>query len=190
MQAIASIPSKPLAVPEFRFDLSAKSAAYNWTIVKKHGSLLNAINAQDGTPMELGSEFRPIHILEKNFRHHPLWSDRSSGIKSGFNYPLTPLSNTDRKLDLQEVFIFGNHTGVDKHRDFYLNLIQKDVVHGYCLPFPLSTIKSIPGAIVSPLNIAEQNKINERGEIIPSKRLTHNQSMIYKYILSYLSVDI
>ena len=180
MQAIASIPSKPLAIPEFRFDLTAKSAAYNWAIVKKHGSLLNAINAQDGTPMELGSEFRPIHVLEKVFRHHPLWSDLSSGIKSGFNYPLTPLSNADRKLDLQEALIFGNHTGVDKHRDFYLNLIKKDVVHGYCLPFPLSMIKSIPGAIISPLNIAEQNTINERGEIIPSKRLTHNQSMVYK----------
>ena len=72
MQEIASIPSKPLAVPEFRFDLTAKSAAYSWTIVKKYGSLFNAINTQDGTPMELGPEFRPIHTLEKVFGHHPL----------------------------------------------------------------------------------------------------------------------
>ena len=180
MQAIASIPSKHFAVPEFRFDLTEKSAAYNLTIVKKHGSLLNAINAQDERLMKLGSEFRPIHILENVFSHHPLWKDLSSGIKSGFNYPLTPFSNTDQKLDFQETLIFSNHKGVDKHRDFYLNFIKKDVVHGYCLPFPLSTIKSIPGAIVSPLNIAEQNTINERGEIIPSKRLTDNQSMIYK----------
>ena len=63
---------------------------------------------------------------------------------------------------------------MDTQRDSYLNLIKKDVVHGYCLPFPLSTIKRIPGTIVSPLNIAEQNTINERGEIILSKRLTHN----------------
>ena len=82
MQAIASITSKLLAVPDFRFDFTAKSAAYNWTIVKKHGSLLNAINAQDGTPMELGSEFRPIHILGNVFRHHPLWNGLTSGIKS------------------------------------------------------------------------------------------------------------
>ena len=68
MQAIISIPSKPIAYPEFRYDLTAKSAAYNWTIVKNHGSLLNAINAQDGTPMEIGSEFRPIHILETSFQ--------------------------------------------------------------------------------------------------------------------------
>ena len=141
MQAISSISSKPLAVLDFRFDITSKSAAYNWTIVKKHGSLLNAINAQDGILMELWSDSRPIHILEKVFSHHPLWKELSSGIKSGFNYPLTPLSNTDRKLDLQEALIFGNHKGVDKYRDFYLNLIKKDVVHGCYLPFTLSTIK-------------------------------------------------
>ena len=145
-----------LVVPEFRFDLTATSAAYNWTIVKKYGSLFNVINAQDGTPMELGSVFLPIHILDNVFSHHPLWKDLYSGVKSGFNYPLIPLSNTDQKLDLQEALIFGNHKGVDKYRDFYLNLIKKDVVHGCYLPFTLSTIKSIPGAIVSPLNIAKK----------------------------------
>ena len=63
VQAIASIPSKPLAVLEFRFDLTTKSAAYNWTIDKKYGSLFNAIDTQDGTTMELVSQFRPFHIL-------------------------------------------------------------------------------------------------------------------------------
>ena len=130
--------------------------------------------------MELGSEFHPIHTLEKVFGHYSLWKYLSSGIRSDFNYPPISLSNTDRKLDLQDTLIFGNQKGVDKHRDYYLNLTKKDVVHSYCLPFPLSMIKRIPGAIISPLNIAEQNTINERGEIIPSKRLTHNQSMIYK----------
>ena len=130
--------------------------------------------------MELGSEFCPIHILEKGFVHHPLWRDLSSGIKSGFNYPLTPPSNKDRKFDLQEALIFWNHKEVDKNRDFYLHLIKEDVVYGYCLLFPLSTIKHISGEIVSSLNIAKKNKINERGDIIPSKRFAHNQSIIYK----------
>ena len=87
MQEISSIPSKPLAVPEFRFDLTAKSAAYSWTIVKKYGSRFNAINAQDEATLELGSEFRSINTLEKIFGLHPLWNDLSSGIKYGFNYP-------------------------------------------------------------------------------------------------------
>ena len=65
VQAIASIPSKPLAVPEFRFDLTTKSAAYNWTIDKNYGSLFNAIDTQDGITMELVSQFRPFHILGK-----------------------------------------------------------------------------------------------------------------------------
>ena len=69
---------------------------------------------------------------------------------------------------------------MDKNRDFYLNLIKKDVVHGYCLLFPLSTIKRISGVIVFPLNITKKKVINERGEIILSKRVTHNQRIIYK----------
>ena len=180
MHNITNDTSKILSAPEFCFQLSKQAADFNWKIVEKYNSLSSAITAQNGTAMELGSEFRPISTLVKIFGLHPLWKDLSSGIESGFNYPLTPLSNEDRKLDLQEALVFGNHKGVDKHREFYLTLINKDVVHGYCLPFPLSKISTIPGAIVPPLNIAEQNTINERGEIIPSKRLTHNQSMVYK----------
>ena len=41
--------------------------------------------------------------------------------------------------------------------------------------------KSYSRSNFSPLNIAEQNTINERDEIIPSKRLTYNQSMMYKF---------
>ena len=88
----------------------------------------------------------------------------------------TPLSNEDHKLDLNEALVFGNHKGVDKHREFYLNLINKDVVHRYCVRFPLKLLRisSIPGVIVYPLNISKKNTINKRGEIIPNKRLTHN----------------
>ena len=113
--------------------------------------------------MELGSEFRSTSKLIKMFGLHPLWKDLSSGIDSGFTYPLTLLSNEDRKLYLNEALVFGNHKGVKKYRESYLNLINKDVVHGYCLPFPLSKVSYIPGTIFSPLNIEEQNTINERG---------------------------
>ena len=130
--------------------------------------------------MELGSAFRPNSKFIKIFGLNPLWKDLFSEIDSGFNYPLISFSNEERKLDLIEPLVFGNHKGVGKHREFYLNLINKDVVHRYCLPFPLSKVSTIPGEIVSSLNITEKSTINERGEIIPSKRLNHNQSMVYK----------
>ena len=81
--------------------------------MNKHVSLFNTVTNQDGTPMELGPESRPISTLVKVFGLHPLWKDLSSGIKSGFNYSLTPLSNKDWKLDLQESLVFGNHKGVE-----------------------------------------------------------------------------
>ena len=63
--------------------------------------------------MELSLEFHPIKILQTVFGFHLLWQGLSTGIKSGFNYPLTPLSNKDRKLDLKEDLIFGNNKGVE-----------------------------------------------------------------------------
>ena len=63
----------------------------------------------------------------------------------------------------------------------YFNLISKDISLGYCLPFPLSKIKIIPGIIIFLLNIAEQSIINKRGGIIFSKQLTHDQNMVYKF---------
>ena len=100
--------SKVLYAPEFCFQLSKQAADFNWIFVEKYNSLSNAITAQHGTAMELGSEFRPTSTLVKIFGLHLLWQDLFSGIESGFNYPLTPLSNEDRKLDLQEALVFGN----------------------------------------------------------------------------------
>ena len=97
--------------------------------------------------MEFGLEFRPIHTLENISGLHSLLEDLTSGSKSGFNYPLTLLSNKDPKLDLQVAHIFGNYNVVDKPRYFYLNLIKKYVVQGECLPLSLFMINRIPGVI-------------------------------------------
>ena len=93
--------------------------------------------------------------MVKMFSLYPLWKDLFSGIDSGVNYPLTQLFNEDQKLDLNEALVLRNQKGVDKHRDLYLKVIKKNVVHEYCIPFPLSKIATIPIVIVSPLNISE-----------------------------------
>ena len=171
MHNITNDTSKILSAPDFCFQLSKQAAEFNWKIVEKYNSLSNAITARHDTSMELGSEFWPISTLIKIFGLHPLWKDLSSGIESGFNYPLTPLSNEDRKLDLQEALVFGNHKGVDKHREFYLNLINKDVIHGYCLPFPLSS--SLSNHL--PLSVSTASKTTT----IPAK-INDNKSKMSK----------
>ena len=50
------------------------------------------------------------------------------------------------------------------------------MTHGFSFIIPLEKVKSLKRIIVAPINIAEQKTVNERGEIIDKKRLTHNQS--------------
>jgi hypothetical protein len=71
---------------------------------------------------------------------------------------------------------FGNHKGISAQPLLLKKLINKDVIHGYSLPIPLSSVKSIPGSTMAPMNIMAQNTINKNGQIIPKDQLTHDQS--------------
>ncbi len=55
-------------------------------------------------------------------------------------------------------------------------LIAKDVKYGYSLPAPLSSIQSIAGLVMAPMNIMEQNRIDKFWQKIQKDRLTHDQS--------------
>jgi hypothetical protein len=69
--------------------------------------------------------------------------------------------------------------------DLLLQLMSKDVHFGYCPPLPLKKAKKTPDILIAPMNIQQQNTINEYGRIIPSDRQTHNQS--FKWSLGTLA---
>jgi hypothetical protein len=84
-------------------------------------------------------------------------------------WPLQSLDEDDRKKDVEEALVFGNHKGAVKQQDLLVKLVTNDVIRGFALPLPLDKITQIPGVLLAPLNIQAQNAINERGEIIPEK---------------------
>lgn len=86
---------------------------------------------------------------------------------------------SERKTS-KEALDFGNHKGATEHKEFFEKLLKKDVEFGYSLVIPLMQVLEIEGALMSPLNIQDQNTIDENGNVIPSQRLTHNQSKTYK----------
>jgi hypothetical protein len=97
-------------------------------------------------------------------------------LTNGSKWLLEEISEEHRKRDLDNALSFGNHKGTIAKPELLKKLINKDVIHGYSLPIPLSSIKSIPGLVMAPINIMAQNTINENGQIIPKDQLTHNQS--------------
>jgi hypothetical protein len=63
--------------------------------------------------------------------------------------------------------------------DLLLHLMSKDVHFGYCPPLSLAKAKKIPDILIAPMNIQQQNTINEFGWIIPKDCQTHNQSFTW-----------
>jgi hypothetical protein len=61
--------------------------------------------------------------------------------------------------------------------DKFYELLDDDLTHGFNLPRPLSLARQIPGLLLSPMNIARQNTIDETGTIIPKDRFTHDHTM-------------
>jgi hypothetical protein len=47
------------------------------------------------------------------------------------------------------------------------------------MAYVMSTVQKVPGALIAPMNIMEQNTIDEFGSIIPKQRLTHDQSFTW-----------
>ena len=65
-------------------------------------------------------------------------------------------------------------------RSFFEDCLEDDVTHGFSLVLPKQAILKIPDALVDPLKVHDQKRINAIGEIVDKKQLIHNQSMVYK----------
>ena len=178
IRAIKQIPPGQPSRPEFSFKLLDEAAEKNFLIlIRKYGGCLaDALAAQKDSAVGYGSEFRVVATLSNIFQRHPNWTRMSRILTHGSEWPLAPINEECRLADVREALIFGNHKGALMKPDLLLQLMSKDVHFGYCLPLPLAKAEKIPGVLIAPMNIQQQNTINEFGRIIPKDRQTHNQS--------------
>jgi hypothetical protein len=180
IRKILSCPLPAYEAPSFEFRMDQSAAATNWKILQQHnGDLKQALAAQSRSQLGYGSEFRPTEILEPLFQSHCLWPNMKSILDDGAAFPLEPINEDLRKLDLTEALAMGNHKGATKEPQILENLMKEDVFRGYSLPIPLNKVVEIPGAIMAPQNVARQNTIDETGKIVGKDRLTHDQSWTY-----------
>lgn len=183
IQIITSITSTeppPPAKPEFQFEMTQEAALRNFCIIQKYGDIEKAIEGQRHSHVGYGSEFREIDILTPLLKHHPYWEKFKSLLSRGSDWPLMDIDDDERQADVQEALQFGNHKRATEDTTLLISLIVDDVTHGFTLPLPLEKITCINGVLLAPMNIAYQDTIDEMGNIIPKKRLTHDQSFIFQ----------
>lgn len=59
---------------------------------------------------------------------------------------------------------FGNHKDATSKTKLLRELVLLDIENGYSLVIPLSALNKIPGVIVAPMNIQQQNTIFKSAE--------------------------
>jgi hypothetical protein len=146
---------------------------------KYNGDLGALLEVQCNSFVGYGSEFRDIDTLQKIFGWHPNWTRMSTIPENRLEWPLEPIDKELRCNDINTALAFGNHKGGSLQSELLQKLVSKDVHFGYCLPLPLDKARKIPGALLAPMNIQNQNTIDKHGRIAEKDCLTYNQS--YKW---------
>jgi hypothetical protein len=153
--------------PEFSFKFTDDGAAYILEVLKKYDlDLRKALKVQQDSPLGNRKEFNPPSVLQQVFGLHPLWNRMETFLLEGSKWLLAEISENERQQDLVDALTFGNHMGALQKPVILKKLIAKDVTYGYSLPIPLSRVLLIPGLVMAPMNIMEQNTIDEFGQII------------------------
>jgi hypothetical protein len=153
------------------------AALENWRLLREKGcSLSRLLLKQPFSVLAPGSEFRPIHELEKLLQCHPLWPRWELALTQGAAYPLEDYLAADMALDLEAQLARGNHQSVLACLDKLKALNSVDVTHGYSFCLPVVALRNIEGTAAGPHGMAHQDTINEFGESVKKDRPTHDQT--------------
>ena len=163
--------------PKFRCDVPPESAKFNFDLLKSHEfNLDKLLNPKNQCATNYGSEFKAFGELEKVFGLHPCWSSLKQKLKHGCDFPVDILSEDERIGDVEGSFVYGNHKSASKHEKFLSDSMIKEVKKGWGLLLLEKDAKHIPGLELSPMGVAEHLGINDEGNYVPKKRITHDLS--------------
>ena len=177
LRALLDSPPRRTHPVAFRFEWSDDAARHNLEVLRSFNlDLAAAIAAQPFSSLTPGSEFRSAALLAPLLSAHPLWPRFFERITVGAEFPLTPISDAERRTDLQAILSRGNHKSARGHETKLLAMLKEEVSRGWQLPLPKEAALELPGCEVAPLGVVSQWTIEADGSRRPKLRLTHDQS--------------
>ena len=103
-------PNKSIKPHKYRFENTRDAAKFNTKLLKRHKYDLEvALEKEDGTMLEPGSEFRAVEQIESLFQKHELWPKMQSIVDKGITYQLDSITEKERRADLKHMIARGNH---------------------------------------------------------------------------------
>ena len=90
------------------------------------------------------------------------------------------LSEEERKTKQGLQLARGNHKSTSEKSEIATQLLYKDVIHGFSLPFLASCIPDLKGAMVEPCGVCAQFKLQPDG----SRQLTDRLIQDLSYAMS------
>ena len=123
------------------------------------------------TTVDHGSEFRPVHDIEKVIGRHPHFRFLAEMLTHGFEYYLTrELSEEERAAELSAQLVRGNHKSATDSEDEVQRLLEVDVRHGFVLPM------HVKGCMLQPGGMVRQFSLKADGSRKLKSRFTHDLS--------------
>ena len=177
LEARCATPRKP----SFRFEYTEEAAQFNVNILKRvNYNMCDAIQAERGSTMWYGSEYRPVAQLERLYRHHKDWQYFRTQLEKGATYPLRKIGPRRRIDNIRKMLQRGNHRSAEDNSDEVKRLTEDDVKKGFAIPLPREAASLIKHGEVYPVGLVSNHTFNDEGEPIVRYRLTHDLSFPIK----------
>lgn len=171
--------SSPLDDPALCFEPTRQAASKNFAILASHGFDLEAVlHNSKHSITAYGSEFKSAAVLKALFARHPRWPQMQAQLQQVVSFLTDEVPKQTYYKDLIQAVQRGNHRSADKHAVTLEKAILNEIRHGWMIPLKAADALKIPNIELAPLGVAEHLGVNEYGEFIPKRRVTHDLSFL------------
>jgi hypothetical protein len=168
-------PPKPSPI---HFSTEPAAIAKNDQLLSDHGfDLDNLLSDSQDTTLGYGSKFRPIDQLQTVLGGHPKFQVLKGLVEHGMDYRFKKdISEEERLRELRGMIDRGSHKSAEEESEKAVELLSKDVAHGFSIPVSPGIIDKIKGAMVQPFELATQFGLATDGSRKVKHRLTQDLS--------------
>ena len=166
--------------PLFKLENTLEAATINTAILKSYDwNFEKAIDAQQNSILQVGSEYRPLEDLEDIFSHHKDWKKFETLLTKGVEYSFDKdkvYTEEMRKSDLANEMKKGNSKNTHGLEEVIMANYTKEIVRGWMIPFLKTSLMKVVGVGVVPIGIASQWTMDKDNNRVIKNRTTHNLS--------------